>query len=212
MNRLLDIMAKTLSVLLYPLFVPTYGMIIFCVAFSAHVAPLPSVWTAIAVLGTLLLTCVIPVTAIWIMVRKGEIEDMQIENPEQRTIPYLYAALGFCFWCYLVFSVLKAPVFLSFIAAGATAAIALVALINRGWKISAHLTGMGGLTGGLITYCLGIGAIPTGMTLVLWLALSWLLMMARIRLNAHTPAQVSAGWLLGITCTFLPYCIYSYAL
>ena len=92
-----------------------------------------------------------------------------------------------------------------------TAAIGIVAIVNRFWKISAHLTGFGGLVGGIFCYCLGIGAIPTWGTGILWLGLSLMLMYSRLWLNAHTPAQVCTGWLTGIACTFLPYCIYCYA-
>ena len=126
-------------------------------------------------------------------------------------MPYMYAFLGFGFWAYLLVKILHAPLYLGGIAVGAAIAIGLVTVINRRWKISAHLTGLGGLIGGIMSYCLGIGAIPTWGTWVLWLGLSWLLMAARLRLNAHTGTQVSAGWLLGIACTFLPYLILSYA-
>ena len=137
--------------------------------------------------------------------------DLQIENPRERTMPFLYTILGFSFWCYFLSAVLHAPLYIIYVAVGATVTIALIALINMRWKISAHLTGFGGLVGGIMSYCLGIGAIPTWGTLALWLGLSLVLMYARVRLQAHTPAQVCAGWLLGITCTFIPYCIYSYA-
>ncbi len=210
MSSVLDILAKALSILLYPLFVPTYGIALFCYAYHTQVAPLMPVWTAVAIVGTFVLTCVLPMTAIWILIRRGAVKDMQIENAGERTMPYLYAALGFAFWSYLIVSILHAPLYLDFIAIGATVAIALVALINRRWKISAHLSGLGGLTGGLLTYCLGIGAFPTWGTWCLWLGLSLILMFARLRLNAHTSAQVCAGWLLGIACTFIPYGIYCY--
>ena len=209
MNKTLDIVAKSLSVVLYPLFIPTYGIILFCVAHSLHIAPLAGVWIAVAVTGTFLLTCVLPITAIWILMKKGLVKDLYIDNPKERTTPYVYAALGFGFWCYFLTHILHAPTFLSGVAVGATIAIGLVALINRTWKISAHLTGLGGLIGGILSYCLGIGAIPTWGTWALWLGLSWLLMWARLYMDAHTGAQVSAGWLLGIACTFLPYFIVS---
>ena len=210
MNGFADIVAKSMSVILYPLFVPTYGMILFCWAHSLHIAPLNGVWIGVAIGGTFILTCVLPITSIWIMMKNGDVKDLQIEDRHQRTMPYLYSLLGFVFWSYLLTSILHAPLFLSFIAIGATIAIGLVMLINRFWKISAHLSGMGGLVGGIMTYCLGIGAVPTWNTIGLWLGLSWLLMYARLRLNAHTPAQVCTGWLLGMACTFLPYCIYNY--
>ena len=98
MTKTLDIIAKTLSVVLYPLFVPTYGIALFCYAYSLHVAPLAGVWVAVAVIGTFILTCLLPITAIWIMMKKGEVKDLNIDNPRERTIPYLYSALGFGFW------------------------------------------------------------------------------------------------------------------
>ena len=206
----MNIVSKALSVLLYPLFVPTYGVALFCYAYSTHVLPLPAIWTLVAILGTLLLTCILPITAIWILMRKGKVTDLQIENAGERTMPFVYTIMGFAFWCYLLISVLHAPLFLSFIAVGATMALGLVAFINLRWKISAHLTGFGGLLGGLMTYCLGICAVPTWGTMSLWFALSLALMYARLSLQAHTPAQVCAGWLLGMSCTFLPYCIFVY--
>ena len=210
MSRLQDISAKTLSVIFYPLFVPTYGIALFCIAHSIHIAPLNGVWVWVAVLGTLILTCVLPVTAIWIMMKRGQVRDLNLDDPAERTMPYIYSVFGFACWCYLLITILHVPLFMAYIAIGATAAIAMVALINRFWKISAHLTGFGGLLGGLFTYCVGIGAIPTWGTIALWAAVSLILMWARLHLKAHTPAQVSAGWLLGLACTCVPYCIYSY--
>lgn len=210
MKQIPDIIANILSVVFYPLFVPTYGMALFCYSYHTVIQPLPVIWSAVAIGGTLFLTAVIPITAIWIRMRRGAMTDMQITNPSERTIPYLYSIMGFCFWCYLLIRILQVPPYLGFVGVGATIAIGLVTVINRFWKISAHLTGLGGLFGGLITYCIGIGAIPTLGTMVLWLSVVLLVMYARLRLNAHTPAQVGAGWLLGILCTTIPYCIYCY--
>lgn len=208
MNRWTDIAAKALSVVLYPLFVPTYGMVLFCLAFARQMHVLPAVWFAVAIIGTFVLTCVLPVTAIWILIRQGRVTDLQIADAGQRSMPFVYTIMGFGFWCYLMLAVLHAPRFIGLVSIGATIAIILVALINRRWKISAHLTGMGGLVGGMMSYYMGIGAVPSYGTLALWLGLSLALMYARVYLNAHTPAQVCAGWLLGIACTFLPFYLY----
>lgn len=210
MSRFLDILAKTVSVVLYPLFIPTYGVGLFCYAHGIHIAPLNGIWIAVVITATFLLTCLLPITAIWIMMRKGSVKDFNIDNAEERTIPYIYSAIGFGFWSYFLVSILHAPIFLSYIAIGATFAIAVIAIINSHWKISAHLTGLGGLVGGIFCYCLGISAIPTWGTFGLWFGITLLLMWARLRVNAHTPAQVAAGWLMGLSCTFLPYCIYAY--
>lgn len=211
MNSLFNIVSKALSIILYPLFVPTYGIALFCLAYAHQVAYMPPVWVIIAIVGTLMLTCLLPMSAIWMLIRRGAIKDIQIADAKQRTMPYLYATVGFGCWAYLLIAILHVPVYIGLVGVGATMAIGLVFIINRRWKISAHLTGFGGLIGGLLSYYLGVGAIPSMGMLCLWLGTALLLMYARLYLNAHTSAQVSTGFLLGLSCTFIPYLLYTYA-
>ena len=143
MRVIANILAHILSLVFYPLFVPTYGIALFCYAFQC-----PMVWSAVAIIGTVLLTCVLPMTAIGIMIHKGKVKDIQISNAAERTLPYLYSTIGFMFWSYLIGGVLEAPLFLTLVAVGATVALGIVTIINRYWKISARLTGIGGLIGG----------------------------------------------------------------
>lgn len=210
MKALMDIIAKALGVLLYPLFVPTYGMLLFCYAFTG-ITSMPFAWRLVAIIGTFLLTCLLPLTAIWILIRKGVVSDLQIENSSERTMPYIYTILGFSFWCYLMITILHAPVFMCFVSIGATIAITLIAVINKWWKISAHLSGFGGLVGSIFAYHLAMSIEPSWSNICLWLSASLVLMYARVYVKAHTPAQVCAGWLMGMTCTFVPYCLFVYA-
>jgi len=205
MRTIANIIALVLSVVFYPLFVPTYGIALFCYAFHS-----PFIWTLIAILGTLLLTCLLPISAIAILIKSGKVKDMQIADARERTMPYLYTTIGFAFWSYLIGAVLSAPLFLTMVCIGATVAIGIITWINRYWKISAHLTGIGGLIGGMMSYYVTLNLVPAWHTILIWSLLSLIMMFARLRLNAHTDGQVAAGWLLGIACTCLPYCIISY--
>ena len=210
MNQVLRIIAKGLSIVLYPLFIPTYGIALFCYAFM-RLMPMHLVWSLVAIIGTLILSCILPITAIWILIRRGVVTDLQIEDAGERTMPYIYTILGFGFWSYLMISILHAPLCIAYVTIGSTLAILLIAIINRWWKISAHLTGLGGLIGGVLSYYLGLGTMPSWGFMTCLFLLSLALMYARVSMSAHSPAQVSAGWLLGIATTFLPYCIYQYA-
>lgn len=205
MTHFTEIIAKGMSVLLYPLFVPTYGIALFCIAYAQQVTLMPAVWWITAVAGTFILTCLLPMSAIWWLIRRGGAKDIQLEEASQRTVPYLYTVVGFGFWSYFVISILHAPLYIGLIAIGATIAIGIVSIINRRWKISAHLTGFGGLVGGILCFYYGNGMLPGAGTICVLAALSLLLLYARLYLHAHTSAQVCAGWLLGITCTFVPY-------
>jgi len=208
MSRLLDILAKGLSIVLYPLFMPTYGIALYCIMYEVHMGQsLPLSWTVMVLLSTFLMTCVVPIFAIWLLMKRGVVTDFQIDNPRERKLPYYHTIFCFILWTFILVRAVHAPLFLSVVALGATLAIGLLTLINRWWKISAHLTGFGGLVGGVFSYCLYIGAMPSWSTIALWCVLSWILMWARLYLNAHTAAQVCAGWLMGMICTFIPYVI-----
>lgn len=206
-----ETIAKIMSVVFYPLFMPTYGMALFGYAYSQH-GIVPVIWIILTLLFTFFFTALLPIGSIWLLMKRGQVSSMQIENASERSMPYLYSAVGFGCWAYMLIAKLHAPLFIGTVAIGATLAIGMVAIINRRWKISAHLTGMGGLFGGFLSYCLGVGSMPSWGLLGGWFALSLLIMYARLRLNAHTSEQVAAGWLLGLSCTFAPYALLYYVL
>jgi len=198
--------ANVISAVFYPLFIPTYGMILFCAAIH-QLMPLPWTYWLIVIGSTLLLTFLIPFSLILYQVHKGDIDDIYIKNKDQRTLAYVETICGFGCWWYLLQMALHAPSWLCGVALGGTIAIALVAIINRWWKISAHLTGMGGLVGGILTAFYNLQ--PTTYYLFyIALAITLLVMYARLYLNAHTQWQVIAGFALGLSCTMLISWIY----
>lgn len=86
---------------------------------------------------------------------------------------------------------------------GVSLSILLITLINLKWKISAHLSGIGGLAGGIFGISYRMGYNNLGF-LVLILAISALVAFSRIELKAHTPGQTLAGFLLGFITVFIP--------
>ena len=96
------------------------------------------------------------------------------------------------------------------VAIGASLALLAVTIINHWWKISAHLTALGGLLGGICSISLYYNVLPSSLIIGI-LIVSLLLMYARLYLNAHTPLQVVCGYILGIVCTFTPNLIIYYA-
>ena len=207
-KRLPDILCKITGAILHPLLMPTYGILLFC-AVLGQTMPLPTAYWLIAVLGTFTLTAVIPMSLIIIRLFAGTISNIEIRNASERTPIYIYSIVCYIFWGYFLLKVLHAPIVLFLIATGATMSLIGVTVINRRWKISAHLTGIGGLIGGICAYCLNqYLALPLGLIAVL-LSLALILMYSRIYMKAHTPHQVVAGLLWGLTMTSLPTLIYN---
>ena len=114
------------------------------------------------------------------------------------------------FWIYFLISYVQLPLLLITISLCVIITLIAVTIINRTWKISAHLTGIGGLLGGICTYAFYAENVPyLLMFIVLMLAL--FLMYARLYLKAHTPLQVVGGFLLGLLCVLLPNLLLIYA-
>ena len=202
MNNTLYYISRTISAVLYPMFIPTYGMLIYFLALrSLIVYPTPLSW--IGVVGTLVFTCLLPLSVILVMIRRGNLTDIYIRNPEQRTMPYIYSIVCYGFWAYFCGSVMHLPQFIVLTAAGATVALLIVLLINYRWKISAHLTALGGLFGGMMSFSLSTGISATT-SLIGCSVAALLLMFARVYDESHTPPQVVCGYLLGTLATFLP--------
>ena len=89
-------------------------------------------------------------------------------------------------------------------------ALLAVTIINHWWKISAHLTGIGGLLGGICSFALSYSVLPFWLIIIV-LLVALILMYARLYLDAHTPMQVVCGFILGLLSTFIPTLIMTYA-
>ena len=210
MPQIFNILSRALSIMLHPLFMPTYGMILYMAAMLVRTPNLPSIYIYTSVITTFVLTALIPIILMLILWKRGSISSLHIDNASERTTPYIYTLICFGFWCYLVGDILKMPVVWLVVAIGATAALLAVTIINRWWKISAHLTALGGLLGGAFSIALYYSALPT-LLIIGILIVSLLLMYARLYLNAHTPMQVVCGYILGLLCTFIPNLIIFHA-
>ncbi|MBP5658536.1 MAG: phosphatase PAP2 family protein [Paludibacteraceae bacterium] len=202
MNNTLYYISRAISAVLYPMFIPTYGMLIYFLALRSFISyPAPLVW--IGVIGTLIFTCLLPLSVILVMIHRGNLTDIYIRNSKQRTMPYVYSTICYGFWTYFCWQVMHLPLFIVLTAAGATVALLLVLLINRTWKISAHLAALGGLFGGMMSFSLSTGVSATW-ALIGCSVTALLLMFARVYDESHTPLQVVFGYLLGTLATFIP--------
>ena len=210
MHRLLHILAQVCSVLLHPLLMPTYGMALFFGALQQIRPELSAAYSIIGMVGTILFTLLIPAGCIIFLWKTKRIDSLHIDNPKQRTSPYIYTIMAYVFWAYFVHQVLHLPILILLIAIGAILALVAVTVINHWWKISAHLTGVGGLLGGICSFSLYYGYLPITL-IITTLMCALILMYARLYLNAHTPLQVVCGLLLGLLTTFIPNLVLSYA-
>lgn len=197
------LLAQIIGILCYPLWIPTYGMVMFCFGVEQQGISLSLPFWLVGCIGTFFLTAFIPLSMILFMIHKGQISDMYINRSSERTYPYLYTIICYLFWCYFLHAILHIPIFFLVTAIGSTLALVVVLLINFRWKISSHLCGLGGLTGGIIGFCFEYSLFPLNVFLIT-LLVALLTMYARLYLKAHSPLQVCIGYLVGLCSTCFP--------
>ena len=210
MRQLLNILSQACSIVLYPMLMPLYGILLFCVGAKQLIPLLPSLYISLCIAGTAVITLVIPILLLVFMWKKGQIDSLHINDAKQRTTPYIYTLICYGFWAYFLRVTLQLPIFLLLVAIGSMFALLAVTIINHWWKISAHLTGIGGLLGGICSFALSYSVLPFWLIIIV-LLIALMLMYARLYLNAHTPMQVVCGFLLGLLSTFIPTLIMIYA-
>lgn len=181
------------SIVFVPLLIPTYGLLL--IVNMDVFSMLPFVWKAYAVGGTIFFTLILPLIPIAMMIKKGSVSTVMISKKEERTVPYLFTFFGYCCWVFFIWRSLQLPPFFLAMAVACTSSILIVTLINLKWKISAHMSAMGGLLGGVIGVSLRMGMNPAWL-IGLVIFFSGLVGLARLELKAHNPLQVVAGFFL----------------
>jgi len=192
---------KTISLVFQPLLMPTYAMILLMNMNIFLLLPLR--WRLIAIVGTFIFTGVLPALPIWLMMKRGEVNDLFISKREERTMPYLFSLMAYFFWALFMWRTLQFPLFIVAMGMGSALSILIIVLINLKWKISAHAAGIGGLSGAIFGVCYRTAINPVWL-LVLFLFISGVVSLSRLELKAHTPGQVLAGYVVGFIMVFTP--------
>jgi hypothetical protein len=178
----------------------TYGAIVYFFL-------LPSVFgfyemtTLLKILAMLFIgTALIPATTLFLFSKLGIIKSVYIEEQRERNFPLLLGSLIYFGTFYLLRN-REVPVFILLFLLGAILGILISLVVNIRWKISLHMIGIGGLCGAIsVVMYLQQDGNPLLLSVVFLVA--GLLGTARLYLNAHTPAQILAGFLTGFTVQF----------
>lgn len=184
--------ALLFSLLLHPLLMPLLGMLILLLA-NTYVSLLPAEARKIIIFlittGTLLLpSLMIPISQLG--------GDIFQPSKEQRN---LLLILTFIFYLLTYVLFLRIPVyhFMHNFILGSVISVFIALVVNRKWKISLHMIGLGGITAFLL-----LAGFKHRLDLFPWFIIavfaSGFAGFSRIYLNLHTPEQVYAGYLAGI--------------
>lgn len=199
-------LANAVSYVINPLVLPPIGFGLILWHFDAPPAEVAWV-TAVA----LVFFCLVPLAYLVRMVRRGEAESIEVRERAARLRPLLVGVVSYVAGMALLAATGRTAVpLLLALALLYPLNTLLVALITLRWKISVHMIGLAGFISVLLFAALLAsealppreGAALRAATVLPLMLLLPLLMWARVRTRAHTPAQVLAGTAFGLV---VPY-------
>lgn len=160
------------------------SLFLLVAAFRAVPWPDSLLYAAIAI-G---LTTALPLAGVLVLVRLGRVTDHHVSDRRQRG-PVLAGALASIAVGLVALTLIDAPWAIVGAVLCTVGGVVVVLLVNLWWKLSAHSA---------VAVFVTVGAIslfgPAASLLVLIpVAVGW----SRVRLRAHTSAQVAAGYVVG---------------
>nr|WP_321425392.1 hypothetical protein [uncultured Bacteroides sp.] len=188
--------ARIISAIFNPFIVPflAFGVLFF----FSYLNMLPLTYRLVVLGVVYAFTILLPTIAIFFF-RKINGWGMGVfKDRKKRFVPYILTII--CYIACLIMMVrMNLPRYMTGIIIASLLAIILCVLINLKWKISEHMTAMGGVVGGLIAFSFMFNYNPT-YWLCLFILIAGGLGSARILLRHHTLLEVLTGFSAGFLC------------
>jgi hypothetical protein len=185
---------KLFSVIFHPLLMPTLGIYVILTS-GTNASLLDS--EAKNIILTLVMACtfIIPLAFVPFYYYWRITTSLTMSERQERIVPL--AITGTLYYvCFFILHQMGAPrIILAFLFATALTVI-INLLVTLRWKISAHMTGIGGVIG-LIFSMAVLYHVDTMFYLMISILLSGFIGFARLSLNAHTPSEVYWGFING---------------
>jgi membrane-associated phospholipid phosphatase len=194
--------AEVLSYIAHPLFIPLLGLVVISNS-GTYAADLDPRFTHFIYLAVFIFTLLLPAGLIPLFYYSGMVRNIQLSERRERLIP-MYITLVFYVAAYLLIRKLPVSmVYQRYLFAGCLSILLLLA-VSYFWKISAHLMGWGGLVSLIVCLSLRFNT-DLMLFLIFSIFMTGCVGSARLRLDAHNPLQVFAGFLLGFLTVFTAF-------
>ena len=190
-----------LSIILHPLLIPAIAITALMLRPDLYTIVLPNNMKFWFISVVIVFTLLIPLAGVLILLKFNAVNSLEMSARNERTLPLIISSTSFMVLLFSLKSTGIPPVFL-YILYSATFALLAGLLINLFYKISLHTLGWGAIAAALTGVSLKLG-IPLLAFIIVAVLLSGLAGYARLKQNAHNPAQVYLGYVAGISVIIL---------
>lgn len=201
MNQLSKSISSFLSTVFQPLFMPIYSIMLLFVytPYFGHqyINRYWSILTPAAVFSF-----VVPGLLIFAVYKMKLISDLSLKVRKERFIPYLIVLTSYSLMI-IYYIRMGMPGWFIMLASSSIFVILVAIFITIWWKISAHMFGVGGLVGGVMSVSYFIERANPYQLFISLFILAGLVGTSRLILKRHTPLQVLGGFILGFSISFV---------
>ncbi|GCD78190.1 hypothetical protein JCM31826_16720 [Thermaurantimonas aggregans] len=198
------LIAKILSYVLHPAIVP----VVFALLFFSINAPLFDRVQKIYILMSIIVgTYFLPITIALLFYKLNILKSLEMHNRQERKAPYIIAAVFYYLTALALKLVPAAQLLHLFLMATSIVILVLLAQIPF-YKASAHVASFAGLLAAIIVLSRMYNLSPLVLTLAI--AATGIIAWARLEVEAHTSAEVFAGFLSGFTPIFVLFYLFAF--
>ncbi len=187
-------LAKIISVVFHPLFMPLYGLAIIYTA-PTIMGFLPVAAKKLLFMIIFMNNVVLPVVMLPLLKNRNLISSYSIDERNERIVPLVAVAILYTITSYIILRI-HLPSFLKSFIFASTILVFVITIINLWWKISIHAVGAGSLVA-VVAVLSAEMLVPLSGYLISSIIIGGLVLFARLQLNAHNPAQVWTGFFTG---------------
>ncbi|MGI6048064.1 MAG: hypothetical protein ACOYEG_08680 [Petrimonas sp.] len=192
--------SRIISSVFQPLLMPIYSILLLFIYTHFKLLFVNQFWVIMT--PVILFSFVIPAILIYVVYKLKLISDLSLKIRKERFIPYTIVLVSYLIMIFYYYRIGMTSWFLM-LTASSIAVILIAIFITIWWKISAHMFGIGGLLGGVMSVSYFIeSSNPFYLFMVLFLV-AGLVGTSRLILRRHTFGQVVGGFFLGFVISFL---------
>lgn len=187
-----------ISYIFHPLLMPSMTFLILYWLMPELIKPL----TIVTLPFLFITTFIIPLLSISMMKLSGSIASFRLENREERLMPFSFVSIFYGLTTYLFVFKIQVNDIIALLLLATTILVVVLTLITFWFKISIHAAGISGVVGFFLVFGIRFPESQAMYPLLVLLISAGLVMSARLELNAHSPKEILAGTLTGLTICF----------
>lgn len=198
------IISLIVSVIFQPLLIPSlvFGLILFVVPEASSI---PDPFKTRIFLLIVLSTLAIPMVTIFGLRFSGTLKSIHMAELKDRIIPFIITTIYFILTTYFLHDKSELDPILWQVLGVISVAIVGLTCVTFFWKMSAHMTGLGGLLALIIILNLKFPTFQALYFLLGAILLSGVVSTCRLYLNAHKPLEIYIGFVYGFIVCFIGF-------